>query len=104
MSAKFNEGRLAQVLQFTLPGSPNLWQGSEIDTLGDGYPEQRAPMRWDVVEAGHPSRTDQSSMASSGGSAAVLRGGTFRRNTGAGTQSTGGSGDGARPGSGRALP
>ncbi|MBQ0933841.1 alpha-amylase family glycosyl hydrolase [Ideonella paludis] len=46
--------RLAQVLQFTLPGSPNLWQGSEIDTLGDGDPEQRAPMRWDVVEAGHP--------------------------------------------------
>lgn len=49
--------RLAQVLQFTLPGSPNLWQGSEIDTLGDGDPEQRAPMRWDVVEAGHPTLT-----------------------------------------------
>lgn len=49
--------RLAQALQFTLPGAPNLWQGSEIDTLGDGDPQQRAPMRWDVVEAGHPALT-----------------------------------------------
>lgn len=46
--------RLAQVLQFTLPGSPNLWQGGEVDMEGDGDPEQRAPMRWDRVQAGHP--------------------------------------------------
>lgn len=46
--------RLAQVLQFTLPGAPNLWQGSEVDMQGDGDPEQRAPMRWDWVDAGHP--------------------------------------------------
>ncbi|OYT87249.1 MAG: hypothetical protein CFE46_13710 [Burkholderiales bacterium PBB6] len=49
--------RLAQVLQFTLPGAPNLWQGGEIDTLGDGDPQQRAPMRWDVIDAGHPTLT-----------------------------------------------
>ncbi|MEK8049590.1 alpha-amylase family glycosyl hydrolase [Ideonella sp. DXS22W] len=46
--------RLAQVLQFTLPGAPNLYYGSEIDLPGGGDPEMRAPMRWDIVAAGHP--------------------------------------------------
>jgi glycosidase len=41
--------RLAQVLQFTLPGSPNLYYGSEIDMEGVGDPGMRAPMRWDWV-------------------------------------------------------
>jgi glycosidase len=41
--------RLAQVLQFTLPGSPNLYYGSEIDMPGGEDPEMRAPMRWDLV-------------------------------------------------------
>ena len=41
--------RLAQVLQFTLPGSPNLYYGSELDMTGGGDPEMRAPMRWDLV-------------------------------------------------------
>jgi glycosidase len=49
--------RFAQVLQFTLPGAPNLWQGGELDMVGDGDPEQRAPMRWDLVEQGHPALT-----------------------------------------------
>ncbi|MGH8030726.1 MAG: alpha-amylase family glycosyl hydrolase [Arenimonas sp.] len=42
--------RLAQVLQFTLPGSPNLYYGSELGLLGAGDPEMRAPMPWDRVE------------------------------------------------------
>ena len=46
--------RLAQVLQFTLPGAPNLYYGSEVDMAGGGDPEMRAPMRWDLVEAAHP--------------------------------------------------
>jgi cyclomaltodextrinase / maltogenic alpha-amylase / neopullulanase len=46
--------RLAQVLQFTLPGAPNLYYGSEVDMPGGGDPEMRAPMRWDLVDAGHP--------------------------------------------------
>lgn len=46
--------RIAQVLQFTLPGSPNLYYGSEVAMTGGDDPEQRAPMRWDLVEAGHP--------------------------------------------------
>lgn len=43
--------RLAQVLQFTLPGSPNLYYGSELGMTGGEDPEMRAPMRWDLVTA-----------------------------------------------------
>jgi glycosidase len=46
--------RLAQVLQFTLPGAPNLYYGSEVGMAGGDDPEMRAPMRWDLVQAGHP--------------------------------------------------
>ncbi len=41
--------RLAQVLQFTLPGSPNLYYGTELGMTGGDDPEMRAPMRWDWV-------------------------------------------------------
>ncbi len=41
--------QLAQVLQFTLPGSPNLYYGSEVGMTGGDDPEMRAPMRWDLV-------------------------------------------------------
>ncbi len=41
--------RLAQVLQFTLPGSPNLYYGSELGMQGGEDPTNRAPMRWDMV-------------------------------------------------------
>ncbi|MEK8031581.1 alpha-amylase family glycosyl hydrolase [Ideonella sp. DXS29W] len=43
--------RLAQVLQFTLPGSPNLYYGDELGMLGGEDPEMRAPMRWDLATA-----------------------------------------------------
>jgi cyclomaltodextrinase len=46
--------RLAQVLQFTLPGSPNLYYGTELDMPGGDDPGMRAPMRWDQVTAGNP--------------------------------------------------
>lgn len=46
--------RLAQVLQFTLPGSPDLYYGTELDMTGGDDPEMRAPMRWDLVRAGNP--------------------------------------------------
>ncbi len=42
--------RLAQVLQFTLPGAPNLYYGTELDMTGGDDPEMRAPMRWDLVQ------------------------------------------------------
>ncbi len=41
--------KLAQVLQFTLPGSPNLYYGSEVGMTGGDDPEMRAPMRWDLA-------------------------------------------------------
>jgi glycosidase len=46
--------RLAQVLQFTLPGAPNLYYGSEVGMTGGDDPGMRAPMRWDRVRAAHP--------------------------------------------------
>lgn len=45
--------RLAQVLQFTLPGAPNLYYGSELGMTGGGDPEMRAPMRWDLANDGN---------------------------------------------------
>jgi cyclomaltodextrinase / maltogenic alpha-amylase / neopullulanase len=42
--------KLAQVLQFTLPGAPNLYYGTELGMAGGDDPEMRAPMRWDIVE------------------------------------------------------
>lgn len=46
--------RLAQVLQFTLPGSPNLYYGAEVGMTGGDDPAQRGPMRWDLVSDTHP--------------------------------------------------
>ncbi len=44
---------IAQVLQFTLPGAPNLYYGGELDMTGGDDPEMRAPMRWDWVRDDH---------------------------------------------------
>jgi glycosidase len=42
--------RIAQVLQFTLPGSPVIYYGAELGMMsGNDDPTQRAPMRWDLV-------------------------------------------------------
>jgi glycosidase len=46
--------RLAQVVQFTLPGAVNLYYGSEVAMEGGDDPEMRGPMRWDRVGQGHP--------------------------------------------------
>ena len=46
--------KLAQVLQFTLPGAVNLYYGTEVAMQGGDDPEMRGPMRWDRVQAGHP--------------------------------------------------
>ncbi|MGV1005032.1 MAG: alpha-amylase family glycosyl hydrolase [Candidatus Nanopelagicales bacterium] len=43
--------RLALVMQFTLPGSPNLYYGGEVGMAGGEDPQMRAPMRWDLVSA-----------------------------------------------------
>ena len=41
--------QLAVAMQFTLPGSPVVYYGSELGMVGGGDPESRAPMRWDLV-------------------------------------------------------
>jgi len=41
--------KIAQILQFSLPGSPNLYYGSELGMQGTSDPCNRAPMRWDLV-------------------------------------------------------
>jgi cyclomaltodextrinase / maltogenic alpha-amylase / neopullulanase len=46
--------RLAQVLQFSLPGAPNLYYGSEVGMTGGGDPEMRGPMRWELVRDDNP--------------------------------------------------
>ncbi|HNV69101.1 MAG TPA: glycoside hydrolase family 13 protein [Candidatus Ozemobacteraceae bacterium] len=46
---QFWQQKMARVLQFTLPGSVNLYYGSEVGMEGGDDPEQRAPMRWDLI-------------------------------------------------------
>lgn len=41
--------KLAMALQFCVPGSPNLYYGSELGMTGGDDPEMRAPMSWDQV-------------------------------------------------------
>ena len=40
---------MARILQFTLPGSVCLYYGSELGMKGNIDPENRAPMKWDLV-------------------------------------------------------
>jgi glycosidase len=41
--------RLAQVLQFSLPGAPMVYYGTELGMVGGEDPANRAPMRWDLA-------------------------------------------------------
>ena len=51
---KVGDQRLAQLLQFTLPGSPNLYYGSELGMTGGEDPANRSPMRWDLARDSNP--------------------------------------------------
>jgi glycosidase len=51
---KLSQRRLVQALQFTLPGAPNIYYGSEVGMTGGADPENRGPMRWDLVRADNP--------------------------------------------------
>lgn len=50
---QWSQYQLAKTLQFTLPGTVNLYMGEEIGTPGGDDPLNRAPMRWEVVEKGN---------------------------------------------------
>ncbi len=70
--------RLAQVLQFTLPGSPNLYYGTEVGMTGGDDPEQRGPMAWDRVEAKHPELAWTKSLIAMHAKNRALRVGNYR--------------------------
>jgi glycosidase len=46
--------RLVQTLQFTLPGAPNIYYGAELGMTGGPDPENRSPMRWDLLQPDNP--------------------------------------------------
>ncbi|MES1147245.1 MAG: alpha-amylase family glycosyl hydrolase, partial [bacterium] len=41
--------KILEAMQFTLPGSPVIYYGTELGMDGGGDPACRAPMRWDLV-------------------------------------------------------
>lgn len=43
--------KLAQILQFTLPGCPVIYYGAEVGMSGAGDPGSRGPMRWDLANS-----------------------------------------------------
>ena len=47
--------RWVQALQFTLPGAPNIYYGAELGMTGGSDPENRSPMRWDLLRDHNPS-------------------------------------------------
>lgn len=73
--------RLAQVLQFTLPGAPNLYYGSELGMTGGDDPEMRAPMRWDWVRTDNPELRWTQQLIALRKTHRALRVGDFRRVT-----------------------
>jgi len=70
--------RMAQVLQFTLPGAPNLYYGCEVGMAGGDDPEMRAPMRWDLVTEDNPSLAWTRQLIDLHQSRRALRVGQFR--------------------------
>jgi cyclomaltodextrinase len=70
--------RLAQVLQFTLPGAPNLYYGSELGLTGGDDPEMRAPMPWDRAVDGNPELAWTKQLIALRQSRRALRIGDFR--------------------------
>ncbi len=71
--------RLAQVLQFTLPGAPNLYYGSELGMTGGEDPLMRAPMRWDMATAANPTFAWTRQLVALHQGHRALRIGDFRR-------------------------
>ena len=71
--------RLVQVLQFTLPGAPNIYYGSEVGMLGGSDPENRGPMRWDLVSDDNPELVWTRKLIALRKGHRALRVGNFRR-------------------------
>jgi glycosidase len=70
--------RMAQVLQFTLPGSPCIYYGVEVGMEGGDDPEQRGPMPWDLVTDDNPHLQWMRKLMNIRRSSRALRIGDFR--------------------------
>lgn len=46
--------RLGRLMQFTLPGAPCVYYGTEVEMPGGPDPANRAPMRWDLLTDDNP--------------------------------------------------
>lgn len=77
--------RMAQVLQFTLPGSPCVYYGVEVGMTGGDDPEQRGPMRWDLASEDNETLTWTKNLIAERQSNRALRIGDFRLLDSAGT-------------------
>ncbi|MBI5295326.1 MAG: glycoside hydrolase family 13 protein [Chloroflexi bacterium] len=71
--------RLVQLLQFTLPGAPNIYYGSEVGMIGGGDPENRGPMRWDLLRDDNPELLWTRKLIALRQQQRALRVGNFRR-------------------------
>lgn len=71
--------KMARVLQFTLPGTVCLYYGSELGMQGGDDPENRAPMRWDLVNEQNPMLAFHKKLLAMRQKQPALRLGDFRR-------------------------
>lgn len=69
---------LARVLQFTLPGSPTVYYGSELGMDGGEDPRNRAPMRWDLLTEENETLALHRKLIALRNEAPTLRAGDFR--------------------------
>jgi glycosidase len=69
---------MVQTLQFTLPGAPNIYYGAEVGMTGGPDPENRSPMRWDLMKADNPEMAWMKQLIALRKSHRALRVGDFR--------------------------
>jgi glycosidase len=69
---------LVQTLQYTLPGAPNIYYGAELGMTGGPDPENRSPMRWDLMKADNPELVWTQQLIALRKSHRALRVGNFR--------------------------
>lgn len=70
---------MVQVLQFTLPGAPNIYYGAEVGMTGGADPENRSPMRWDLLKVDNPELAWMKQLVALRKGHRALRIGNFRR-------------------------
>jgi glycosidase len=70
--------RWVQTLQFTLPGAPNIYYGAELGMTGGADPENRGPMRWDLLKDDNPELVWMRQLVALRKSNRALRVGDFR--------------------------